>query len=164
VLLASDRMESDAESEARTLLGYLVLQEMLAGQTRRPNILVELMTSENTWMFQSRGDEVLITPLLLSHILTQVALRRELNGVFDQLFGPDGTEFCFRPPGEYALREGPVTFADVQRAALAHGETALGLHLRGTDKSTMPTRVVINPDRDVSWEASDLRAVVVLRN
>lgn len=162
VLLASDRLESDAESEARILLGYLVLRDLLAQRGHSPEILVELMTAENIHMFQSGGNEVLVTPLLLSHLLTQVALLRDLNRVFEELFGPDGADFSFHPAGQFGLCKSEVTFREVQMAAAAHGETALGFRLYPPADPSGAGQVLLNPERDLARTLNEHDQIVVL--
>lgn len=162
VLVASDWVESEVESDARTILGYLLLHEILPAEGPRPNVLVELVDPENVSLFRPRTDEVLISPLVLSHILAQVALRRELNGIFDELFGPKGAEIGFRSAAAYGLDTGsPVSFRDVQAAATARGETALGVRLYER-RTGARGGVALNPGKDRSWPLRPEDEVVVL--
>src|SRR5690606_30583249 len=96
VLLGSRWLETREESDARTILAYLLLRDMLTGG-RRPGLLVELMDTANLALFRERPGEVVISPQIVSHMLAQVALRPGLGAVFDDLFGPDGAEILFRP-------------------------------------------------------------------
>lgn len=161
VLLASDRMESEGEAEARAIHGYLVLQEVLGTAARRPEILVELMTSENVGMFEQRGDEVIVTPEVLSHVLTQVAMRRELRSVVEVLFGPGGAEVSFRPAREFARDQETVTFRQVQRLSASRDEIALGFRIRSETKDGK-VGVRLNPEKDLAWKLSAEDEVVVI--
>jgi ion channel POLLUX/CASTOR len=61
VVVGSDRLDSEAESDARTILGFLVLEELLGKADPKPEILVELMDPANVPLLRSRAD-VLISP------------------------------------------------------------------------------------------------------
>lgn len=155
VFVANDWIESE-ESDARTLLGHLLLREVVPDEGPGPDVLVELVDPGNLALFRRGTSEVVIPPMILSHIMAQVALRRELRVVFDDLLGPDGSEVCFRPAAEYGLDGREVDFAEVAQRVARHNETALGVRLRrrgpeGDDE------VLINPPRDRKWllRASD---------
>ncbi len=149
VLVANDWVESE-ESDARTLLGHLLLREILPDDGTGPDVLVELVDPSNLTLFRRGASEVVIPPLILSHMMAQVALRRELRVVFDDLFGPEGSEIFFRPAAEYGLDGREVGFAEIQHQVARRNETALGLRLcsrtlGGDDE------VLINPPRDRRW-------------
>ena len=128
VLLPSERLKSEAESDARTILGYLLLRELMEGGEKAPAVLVELTDPDNAALFDNRRGEVIVTPLIISRMMARVALRRELRAVFDGLFSSGGSEILFRRIAEYELAEnlkeskvpdagGRVfSFADLQRA------------------------------------------------
>jgi hypothetical protein len=160
VLLGSDRMGSGEESDARSILGYLLLREMLPDH-ERPTVLVELLDPGNVSLFRRRRGEVIVSPLILSHMLAQVALRRELRAVFDDLFGPGGPEIIFRPPADYGLQDREVTFRQIERAAAAHGEVALGVRAQ-QDADAHAASVTLNPARERSFALTAADEIVVL--
>jgi len=84
VLLSSERLKSGAESDARTILGYLLLRELIAAGPKAPPVLVELTDPENVPLFENRRGEIIVSPAIVSHVLTRVALRRELRAVFGE--------------------------------------------------------------------------------
>ena len=117
VLLASERLKSGAESDARTILGYLLLRELMAAGAATASVLVELTDLDNAPLFENRRGEVIVSPIIVSHMLARVALRRELRAVFDELFSSGGCEIFFRRMVDYSLNEGEYCCADLQRAA-----------------------------------------------
>jgi len=163
VLLGSDWVPSDEESDARTILGALLLQELSSRDKGSATIVAELMDPENVSLLNRGGIEVLVTPVLISHVLAQVALRRELRVVFDELFTAGGAEIVFRPPADYGLT-GEATFDEIRRAAWRHGEVALGVQLPprqdpsplplevGGQRPSLPGALHLNPDRTRRWE------------
>jgi hypothetical protein len=162
VLLGSEWLDSEKESDARSITGYLLLLELFKDYRQGPEILIELMDPENIQLFQQRRAEVLVSPQMLSHMLAQVALRRELRSVFDELFGPGGAEIFFRPVTDYGLDGGPVDFARIQQAAAHCGETALGIKL-DVESKTAGGGVYLNPDRMRQWVLQEQDELVVLR-
>ncbi len=161
IFLASDRLDTDQESDARSLLGYLMLEELLGGAPRRPEILVELMEESNARLFRRHRAEVIISPIVMSHILTQVALRPELRGVFDELFGSGGAEIFFRPAGEYGVVGTPVTFRGIQRATESVGEVGLGIRFHA-EREAEHGGVLLNPPPERLWTLAEGDEIVVM--
>ncbi len=163
LLAASEWSENDTLTDARTILGYLVLSELLAEAPQTPHILVELLNPDNAALFRRKSVEVLISPVLISHLLTQVALRRELCAVFTELFGPKGVEVSFCPAADLlgeGLGDRRWSFDDIQRASLLRGDIALGLRLAGATA----VDVVLNPKRSLTWALSDNDEIIVLQS
>lgn len=142
LILASDRLESGEESDARSVLGYLVLQNVIGDRGNMPHIVIELLDEENVALFH-KNDEVLVSPLVLSHILTQVSLRRGLFQVFSELFGPGGGEIFLHDSRRYEGINRECSFGEIQDAALRLGEIAIGIELAG--------RTILNPGRDTRF-------------
>ena len=161
VLMGSDWVESGEASDARTLLGYLLLQDLLPEGAPRPGMVIELMDADNVSLFRKRSGEVLVSPLMLSHILAQVALRRELRSVFDELFGPGGAEIFFRPVAQYEVVGQDTAFSELQETAALRGEIALGVRIHA-EEDTATGGVYLNPDRTQQWHLVEEDEIVVL--
>jgi hypothetical protein len=173
VMLGSELRGSGQEADAKTILGALLLEEMAEGRRGGPAVLLELLEPENESLVTNGTAEVVVSPMVTSHMLAQIALRREVRVVFDALFTAGGTEIVFRQAADYGL-ESSVTFEHLQAAASAHGETALGVRVRepglpngggtqrrGPRRSAFGT-LTLNPDRERTWAASDGLEVVVI--
>lgn len=160
VLLGSQWLETREESDARTILAYLLLRDMLTGE-RRPGLLVELMDAANLALFRERPGEVVISPQIVSHMLAQVALRPGLGAVFDDLFGPDGAEILFRPAGSYGLAGRQLGFATLQAASAARREIALGVRF-ARDRDGHSGGIRLNPSRSARWTLAPEDDLVVL--
>ncbi len=96
-----------------------------------------------------------MSPLVLSHLITHVALRPELKSVFDELITVGGAEITFRPLERYTDASN-ATFEELERAAAELGETALGVRRRSTGE------VKLNPPKQSSWDALADRDLVTL--
>lgn len=160
VMLGSDRLKAEEESDARTVVGSLLLQELLP--ERRgfdgggPTLVMELLDPENVPLVDESRAEVIISPMVLSHMLAHMALRRELRAVFEELFTVGGAEITFRPLAAYGLEtESPLPFSAVRRAATAEGETALGIR-------TPEAGVVLAPSKDFHVTGAPSTQVVTL--
>ncbi|MCP3877144.1 MAG: hypothetical protein GY701_01935 [Sulfitobacter sp.] len=173
VLLSSERLRHGDESDARAILGYLLLRKLLSTGSQAPRVLVELTDADNISLFENRSGEIIVSPVIVSHMLTRVALRRELDAVFDELFSSGGSEIIFRPIAEYDLAEtlaknqdhdltgGEYTFVDLQRAAQTRGEIAIGI--RRADQERSPhDGVELNPGRDESLRLNAEDELIVL--
>lgn len=160
LLASSDVLDSEVEADARTVVGYLVLRQILRGAPRRPQVLVELSDASNEKIVGETRDEILVGPLLLSHMLAQVALRRELRAVFEALFGAAGADVSFLSPERYGL-SGRRSFGQVAAAVAAAGDIALGLYRPGLGNGQ---RLQLNPDRSMTVPFAPEDRIVVLGN
>lgn len=133
VFLGSDRVDSDEEADARTLTGALLLQERLGADadSPAPHVLIELMEPNNADLLPPDQAEVMLGPKLVSHMLAQVALRRELRAVYDELFGPGGAEIFIRPLEYYSVNPGSTDFSPIQQQIVSYGDIALGVWRHG---------------------------------
>ena len=160
LLLGSNWLPGREESDARTVLGYLLLREQL-GNGAKPHVLAELMDPGNLTLFREQPLEVFVTPQIVSRILAQVALRPELGPVFDELFGPSGCAITFQDVNAMGLGGREVSFEDVQQAAGARGGVALGIRV-ASDATHATGGIRLNPDRQKRWTLEPGDQVIVL--
>ncbi|MBK1850728.1 ion channel DMI1 [Marinobacter sp. 1-4A] len=144
ILLSSDRLASGEEADARTMVGYLQLEDILAEASGRPQLIMELSDPDNRQLLYGHQSEMLISPMILSHILAQVALRRELRVVLDELFTVGGAEIRFRDPEDYPL-PASADFHVLEKVLAAEGEVALGVFRATAD--ARGRHLLINPPR-----------------
>jgi Trk K+ transport system NAD-binding subunit len=173
VLLPSERLKSEAESDARTILGYLLIRELMEGTATVPPVLVELIDPDNAALFDNRRGEVIVTPLIISRMMARVALRRELRAVFDELFSSGCSEILFRRIAEYDLAgefkasgvtdagERVCSFADLHRVADARGDIAIGIRRAGQEDKP-DGGVQLNPGRDERLRLTGDDEIIVL--
>ncbi len=150
LILAGDVLPSEQESDARTVTTCLLLRELYDDLDQRPTTVAELLHEENAALLDDGPEETLVSSVIISHILSQVGLRRELSVVFDELFGHRGGEICLRLLDDHRS----YTFAELAGQAGARGEIAIGLTIGG--------RPQLNPAPDSVWPpGSDRRLVVI---
>lgn len=160
LLLGSNWLPGREESDARTVLGYLLLREQL-GNGAATHVLAELMDPGNLTLFREQPVEVFVTPQIVSRILAQVALRPELGPVFDELFGPSGCAISFQDADTLGLAGREVSFDDIQRAAGARSSVALGVRI-ARDAAHSTGGIRLNPDREKRWRLEPGDQVIVL--
>ena len=155
VFMGSDWTESAEESDARTLMGSLIVDELFREHDLEANVIMELLDPDNaTLVARSRG-ELIISPLVLSHLMTQVALWPELQVVFDELITFGGADVTFRPLTEYT-DAATASFDELEASAAARGGTALGVRTRSTGE------VELNPSKQATWDELADRELVTL--
>ncbi len=159
VLLCSDRLSSGEEADARAIVGYLVLDEILQDQQVKPQILLELSDPANEDLLERNSSETIISSMILSHMLSQVTLRRELRLVYDELFTAQGAEILFNDPDDYHLRAA-ASFGEFEVKAGAVGETALGICRSQPDAHGK--RLQLNPPRGKAMDLLPGDQLVVL--
>lgn len=162
VICASEWLESSGESDARTVLGYLILESILEGGMERPHLLAQLLNERNASLFPEDRCETITGPVVLSHLLAQIGLQRDLKGLFDELFGPGGAEIFFRPITEYIKgREGlSITFGELHQMVLERGEIAIGV--RHQRFASVNGGIILNPERSGMLQLDPEDEVVLL--
>ena len=160
IFSSSDRLGSREEADARALLGSLLLEDVLDTQASRPQLLLELSDPSNELLLAGGNHETLISSRILSHMLAQIALRRELLAVYDELFTVGGAEIVFHDPGLYGLSS-DSDFGSFEQQAAAAGETALGV----IRQQPVPGggRLQLNPPRSrtLDLQAGDRLVVLI---
>lgn len=152
VIVASDWLGSAEMADARSLLGYLMINEVLESGAARPHLIVEAMVEASASLFTAPGVELLVTPKLQSHLFAQVALRRDLNSVFEHLLGVGGAEISLRTAGGLTDCK---DFGAVQRRFTAVDEVALGVQRSDGVHE-------LNPDHDKSITLRPEDRIIVL--
>ena len=137
---------------------YLTLRSILPTDGSGPELTVELLGEENLFLFDEKEEDVIVSPLLISYVLSQVALERELAAVVSEFCRPWGTQVILEPALDLLSADEPVHFSDIENAAGERGLIALGLQ-RGLGADA---RVDLNPDRDAEWKLAPDDMVVAL--
>lgn len=129
ILLASDWLAGEQESDARTLLGCLVLREVL-GEASTPTVVVELLDASNRPLLADLAVDVVVTSEMVSRMVAHVGMRPRLAPVYGGLLGPGGAEFAVRRADVWDL-EGPQSVRALRTVAAAHGEVLVGVRIEG---------------------------------
>lgn len=158
MVLASERMSEEEEADAMTAATYLMLLELLPEDESRPDVMIELLDPDNVVLFEGTDDDVIVSTEMVSFLLSQVALHRELAAVLHALSRPWGPHIVVEPAARYVELDEPVSFDDVDRAAAAKGEIALGFWREGQRGAGL----FLNPDRHATWHLDETDTIVLL--
>jgi len=159
LLVSSDRLDSGEEADARAMVGYMAVDEVLKERRHRPQLLLELSDPANEELVVRNRNESIISPMVLSHLMAQIAQRRELGLVFEELFTVGGAEIIYRDQTDYPMQS-VTTFADLEAVAGLQGETALGVFRCEPDGEGR--RLQLNPPRDTPLKLKKDDELVVL--
>jgi hypothetical protein len=154
-VLATERLTGEEQADANTIFVYLMLCGILPKEGPTPQLFVELLDEENLFLIERKRADVLVSPTVVSYLLSQVALRRELAAVFTELSRPWGAQIVLQLASDYLSTTGSVRFEDLERAAERRGEIALGFQLAQGG-------LALNPDRDADWVLEPGDQVVLL--
>jgi hypothetical protein len=159
LLVSSDKLGADEEADARTIVGYTLLEEMLESADNRPQIVMELTDPGNEMLLKDFNSESIISPLILSNLLATIAIRRELYSVYNELFTVDGAEIIFRSLSEYNLKPGQMTFEELSDQITKYQDTALGLYY---DSGSENVKLSLNPPKHQKFKLRLEDQIVVL--
>lgn len=140
VLFASDWLGSRHEADARSILGSVLVRSLVAGTADPPEVVLELLDPDNAPLFEDGPGVLVVSPRLIGHVLAHVALRPDLNAVFDALFCAEGAAITTCPVSAVHGIDGATTFAQLQALGVARGVAVLGF-------ASARDGVVLNPDR-----------------
>ena len=160
LFMSSDLLADSEEADARTIVGKVLLDEILENETNKPKVLLELANADNNNLIKSRNSEVIISSVILSHLLAQVAIRRELQSIYTELFTVGGAEIEFKNLAHYNLLPGEYSFIEIAKIATRYGETALGVK-RGYRKEG-EKKLMMNPPKNHSFQLTEDDNFVVL--
>lgn len=161
LLISSDRISAIEEADARTIVGYVLLEAELENKTKKPTILMELSDPANESLLRRYNGEVIISPLILSNLLAGVALQRDVNSIYKELLTVGGAEIIFRSPEEYEIAQGLIAFWELENKAIEFGETVLGIfEMNGNMRSD--EALLLNPGRHKKIEIKHGVQLVVL--
>ncbi len=126
LLVASDRLASGAQADARTALIYLLVSDAIARLPKPVPLVVELMDVDNRSLVEGARADVLVSPLVIGRVLAHVTLRRELRSVYDELFDAQDAALEVTPPGRLDLALTTQRFDQLSDRIAATGSILLG--------------------------------------
>lgn len=162
LFMSSGTLIDGEEADARTIVGKIMLDDILEKEAgNEPQILLELANADNNSLIKSPKSEVIISPVIISHLLAQVALRRELQSIYTELFTVGGAEIEFRGLDQYDLSEGTFKFCKIEEIISGYGETALGIY-KNYHGSNGARKLILNPSKNHEFQITENDQFVVL--
>ena len=156
VVFADDWGEGDVDT--RTLRILLRLSDLRKYDKQLAHTVVELMDEANRDLIAGLGvDDVVISPIVVSAQLAQIARQEVLGPIYRELLSAGGVEISLRPAGDYVALDTECRFEDLIYAVQQKLEIALGLRLARNNG-----KVLLNPPRNISWRLTEDDEVIVL--
>lgn len=159
LFLSSDRLPDEEEADARTIVGYTLLEDVLESAGKHPQIIMELTDPGNEMLIKNFKSESIIGPLILSNLLATIAMRRELYTVYEELFTVDGAEIIFKKIDDYNLTPRKITFRELENHIAEYNDTALGYY-REDEDGIVDLQLNIRRDKIIDLQTQD-RLVVL---
>jgi hypothetical protein len=156
LMIARERMGDEAIADAATLSAYLTVDTLLTG-TDGMHVVAEVMEEENEALFNGERCDAIVSPMVVSYILSQVTLEPELGLIFEELTQSSGTTILFRSL-EPKTGKADCSFSELAEQAAAQGETAIGV----VTSSAGARQTRLNPGADARWACEEIEQVIVL--
>ena len=156
LMIARERMGDEPIADAATLSAYLTVETLLAG-AEGPHVVAEVLEEENETLLDAERCDAIVSPMVISYILSQVALEPELGLIFQELTQSFGTTILFRSL-ESRTEKAVCSFSDLAAQAAARGETAIGV----VTSSAGDRQTRLNPGAESRWACEDIEQVIVL--
>ncbi|EWH10341.1 ion channel DMI1 [Catenovulum agarivorans DS-2] len=157
LLVYSDRLDSAEEADARVLVGSMALDQILEQYPNRPHVLIELSDPSNENFLEHSKTDTFITPLLMSHLLSQVALVPQHQILFDTLMEAEGVQIYLKPLSHYTDKQ-MLKSAELQPLVESQGELLLGVFQ--ADAGDKAIQLSLNAERRISSLSNDLLIVI----
>jgi len=156
LMIARERLGDEAVADAATISAYLTV-DTLRTCSEGPHVVAEVLDEENAVLFDGDRVDAIATPMIISYILSQVALEPELGLIFQELTQFSGTTILFRSlkPG---VRKADCSFSEIVAQAASKGETAIGVVVTGAGAN----RTILNPGSESRWAYEHIEQVIVL--
>lgn len=129
IVLAYSHLEVQ-EADAITLVTLLHLRDIAEKDETPFSIISEMLDLRNRELAEAaKVDDFIVSDHLISLMLAQLSENAELQGVFTDLFDPEGSEVYLKPISDYVSINQPINFYTLTEAAKRRGETAIGYRL-----------------------------------
>jgi len=156
LMIARERLEDEAVADAATISAYLTVDTSQPGG-RVSHVVAEVLDEENAVHFAGDNVDAIVSPMIVSYVLSQVALERELGLIFQELAQSWGTTILFRSL-ERGTESAEFSFSELSEQAALQGETAIGV----VTSSSAERRLQLNPGAGTRWACSEVEQVIVL--
>ncbi len=125
IFLASDWLHSAEHADARTIVGYLLTHEQLKYEKHRPALLIELADPGNESLFRFHGDDVLVSPIIISHIIANITINDHVNNILEKIFDPGKTNVVFASAKDLNINQ-DTKIKDLQQRINREGQILIG--------------------------------------
>ena len=159
VLLAYADIYKAQQADSITLITLLQLRDIEDRYGYSFSIVSEMIDARNQRLAAvTHADDFVVSSLLVSLLISQIAEEKRLGAVFSDLFGNEGSEIYLKPVENYVQVDVALNFYTVIEAARQQGHTAIGYRvLAHAHHVQQAYGVVINPpkSKEIIFAAHD---------
>lgn len=160
IIVLSDLLCDTEESDAKTLMLLLHLRDIAKKGNRDFTIVSEMRDSQNQMLAScARVNDFVIGSNLVCLMMTQVSENRSLKNVFDVLLSDEGSEIYMKNALDYVQEGIEVDLFTVTKAAMQHGELAIGYKKLLEDGQY---RIRVNPPKSEKIRFTQNDFIIVL--
>jgi hypothetical protein len=157
IMVLAEPEQSGANDDAATVLTLLLLSDIF-GNGQRPKIICEINNESNhDLIIPDLADDLIVSSEVISVQLARISEEPLLGAINKELFSAGGIELALRTLGEYGISREHVSYGELQAAAQANHETAVG-----TLKSNAAEPVTMYPLPDTRYSRNDEFQLIVL--
>jgi hypothetical protein len=163
VLILSETEGRNQEmADARTTVALLYLRDIARRRGAVPITSEILEIQSRNLAAVAEADDFIVSNMLVSLMVSQVAENVHLVKVFEKLFTDEGHELYLKPATDY-VRPGHVSFGVISEAALRRNEVAVGYRLAERSRNADASfGVVVNPSKQASIALGPEDKIIVL--
>lgn len=154
IFFSSDRITSGEEADARSIVAFMMLDYLLSdiAEAERPQQMVELHDPSNAH-YVLQQHEVLVSSVVISHVLAQVAVYPQLRAVYEELLSASGARLAVRYlPAQWQRK---VSVRELR--AIAVSENAVFIGYRDA------AGIVLNPSLERTITVTQNTSLLVLQ-
>nr|WP_269328816.1 hypothetical protein [Kineosporia babensis] len=162
LVLSETEGRTQEMTDARTTVALLNLRDMERHTDSIPTTSEILEIQSRNLARVAEPDDFIVSNMLVSLMVSQVAENPYLVAVFDELFTAQGHELYLKPAADY-VEPGEMPFGVVSEAARRRTEIAVGYRLaRNAHDQDQAFGVVLNPTKSTAVELGDDDRIIVL--
>jgi len=164
IVLAYTEHFSIQVADSLTLMTLLHLRQIWRDHGRTFTIVSEMMDVRNRSLAEvTEADDFVVSDRVVSMLMAQVALNKQLNQLFSEWLNVTGSEISLHPISMYVPIGVPTTFRQVIAAAAVRDHVVMG-YRRGDDsqRASVNYGVELNPNKDTVHVFKDNDVLVVI--
>lgn len=161
IILSSGWLDDEDRADSRAIVTLLNLEKLLTDSSLPlPNILVEMQEPTNAELVETRVQDILASTEFTSQLLAQIAIRPEIQSVYESLLEDHGPCIAFVAGSDRGIVKDQLkSFRELQALSRQHGELLLGI-FRNANKET---KLILNAERDSEFRLGLNDRLIVLR-
>ncbi len=164
ILLAYSDIYDVQKADSLTLITLLHLRDIADRDHLNFSIVSEMMDVRNQRLATvTRADDFVVSNRLVSLLMAQISEEKRLEGVFEDILDPEGSEIYLKPAAQYVELNAAMNFYTVVESARRQGHTAFGYRIGALAYDAQKDYgVVINPSKLEEVRFADADEIIVL--